>query len=68
MSHAEKVNVTVQLEQDMLTQIDERAAALDLNRSQYFRRLVRQALGNPQPELKLEALPNLNGKKEEVHA
>lgn len=34
-------NVTVQLTPDLLTQVDERAARLDLNRSQYFRRLAR---------------------------
>lgn len=37
-------NVTVQLTPDLLAQIDEKAKRLDLNRSQYFRRLVREDL------------------------
>lgn len=34
-------NVTVQFPPDLLAQIDEKAKRLDLNRSQYFRRLAR---------------------------
>lgn len=63
MKSPDKVNVTVQLEPEMLEMLDKRAGELDLNRSQYFRRLVRQALGNPQPELKLEALPAEKGQE-----
>lgn len=44
-------NVTVQLEPDLLEKVDGRAEELDLNRSQYFRRLVKKDLGIPQPEL-----------------
>ena len=34
-------NITVQLTPDLLENVDARAQALDLNRSQYFRRLAR---------------------------
>jgi predicted transcriptional regulator len=54
MNADEKVNVTVQLDPDLLGKVDERADALDLNRSQYLRRLVRRDLGVPQPELDAE--------------
>jgi metal-responsive CopG/Arc/MetJ family transcriptional regulator len=35
-------NVTVQFTPDLLAQVDERAKQLDLNRSQYLRRLARK--------------------------
>lgn len=55
MKTDEKVNVTVQLDQDLLEKSDERAKALDLNRSQYFRRLVRADLErNPLPSAQME--------------
>ena len=34
-------NITVQLTPDLLVKVDARAKSLDLNRSQYFRRLAR---------------------------
>lgn len=37
-------NVTVQLPADLLVKIDAEADKLDLNRSQYFRRLLRKEL------------------------
>lgn len=49
-------NVTVQLEEALLTQIDARTDKLDLNRSQYLRRLVRKDLGISTPELSTEAV------------
>jgi metal-responsive CopG/Arc/MetJ family transcriptional regulator len=51
MNGAEFKNVTVQIEPEILTKIDERASELDLNRSQYLRRLIRRDLGKPVPEL-----------------
>lgn len=51
MNTEEKVNVTVQLDPDLLGKVDERAELLDLNRSQYLRRLVKRDLGIAQPEL-----------------
>jgi len=44
--------VTVQLEPETLAKIDQRATALDLNRSQYFRRIVKRELAAP-----VESLP-----------
>lgn len=44
MNREDKVNVTVQLAPELLKEIDARARDMDLNRSQYFRRLVRQAM------------------------
>lgn len=58
-------NVTVQLEPDLLDKVDSRADQLDLNRSQYLRRLVRKDLGVTIPELTQATLPVPN---EEVHA
>lgn len=55
MNTEEKVNVTVQLDSDLLTRVDDRAEELDLNRSQYFRRLVRRDLGMTQMNLPIEA-------------
>jgi len=37
----DKISVTVTLPEDLVKEVDARAAELDLNRSQYFRRLVR---------------------------
>lgn len=55
MSTEEKVNVTVQLDPELLEKVDARAKALDLNRSQFFRRLVRADLEkNPIPAAQLE--------------
>lgn len=51
MSGEKLKNVTVQLEADLLTKVDERTDSLDLNRSQYLRRLVRKDLGIAQPEM-----------------
>ena len=50
-------NVTVQLEPDLLDKVDNRAGQLDLNRSQYLRRLVRKDLGVSIPELTQVELP-----------
>ena len=44
-------NVTVQLEPDLLAKVDARAGELDLNRSQYLRRLVKKDFGASVPEL-----------------
>ena len=60
MQAIEYKNVTVQVEPDLLAKLDERAAVLDLNRSQLVRRLIRQDLGIASPtqkplELKPEA-------------
>jgi metal-responsive CopG/Arc/MetJ family transcriptional regulator len=44
-------NVTVQLTPDLLVKVDARAQALDLNRSQYFRRLARLDLADYEKEL-----------------
>ena len=55
MKPDEKVNVTVQLDPDLLAKADERAKVQDLNRSQYFRRLLRADLEkNPLPSKQLE--------------
>jgi len=37
-------NVTVQLTPELLIKVDAEAEKLDLNRSQYFRRLIRREL------------------------
>lgn len=37
-------NITVQLEPDTLARVDEKVRKLDLNRSQYFRRLIKADL------------------------
>jgi len=37
-------NVTVQIPPDLLAKLDSEAERLDLNRSQYFRRLIRAKL------------------------
>ena len=47
-------NVTVQLEPDLLEMVDGRAVELDLNRSQYLRRLVRKDLGVSVPQIQAE--------------
>lgn len=39
------MNVTVQLDPDLLAKVDSRVGELDLNRSQYFRRLAKKDLG-----------------------
>lgn len=44
MSDAALRNITVQLTPDLLAKVDAEAERLDLNRSQYFRRLIRQKL------------------------
>ena len=62
MSGVEYKNVTVQMEQSLLDQLDERAVAMDLNRSQYMRRLIRRELGIGHPDLAQPMLPALNGK------
>jgi metal-responsive CopG/Arc/MetJ family transcriptional regulator len=41
---SETTNISLTLEPDLLEKIDNRAKALDLNRSQYFRRLARADL------------------------
>ena len=40
----EHVNVTVKMPKDLLAAVDVTAARLDLNRSQYFRKLMRDEL------------------------
>ena len=64
MSGVDFKNVTVQMEQAMLDQLDSRAHAADLNRSQYLRRLIRRDLGLGLPEVDQTLLPVLNGKHE----
>ena len=44
MNADERVPVTVVIEQSLLAKIDAVAKSLDLNRSQYLRRLAREAL------------------------
>lgn len=64
-------NITVQLDPYLLELVDKRAEQLDLNRSQYFRRLARQDLGDEVPELKTPPpapQPDLPGMKEKVAA
>lgn len=56
MQAIEYKNVTVQVEPDLLAKLDERAARLDLNRSQLVRRLIRQDLGIVAPAQKLQEL------------
>jgi metal-responsive CopG/Arc/MetJ family transcriptional regulator len=51
MTDAELKNVSLQIERDLLHQVDRRAQELDLNRSQYIRRLMRRDLGVRQAEL-----------------
>lgn len=49
-------NVTVQLEPELLEKLDEKLEELDLNRSQFFRRLLKKDLGissDPQQQLPL---------------
>ena len=67
MNAAKKVNVTVQLEPDLLARVDDRAELLDLNRSQYLRRLVKRDLGAHVPEFGVLAL-NGQAEKAEVPA
>ena len=50
MKRDEKVNVSVIIEPDLLTKVDKRAESLDMNRSQYLRRLVKQDLGFGVPQ------------------
>ena len=59
MSGVEYKNVTVQMEQGLLDQLDLRANAADLNRSQYLRRLIRRELGISQPDVAQPMLPVL---------
>lgn len=44
MSMNDWKNVTVQIPTDLLAKLDAEAERLDLNRSQYFRRLIRAKL------------------------
>lgn len=46
----DKVAVSVTIPKDLLHEADERATALDLTRSQYFRQLVRKDISQTQPE------------------
>ena len=48
---AEFKNISVQLEPQMLAELDRRAASMDLNRSQYLRRLMRRDLGIATPDV-----------------
>lgn len=45
----ERIVVSVSIEADLLRQVDERVAELDLNRSQYFRRLAREEIERTKP-------------------
>ena len=54
----EKVNVTVQIDLDLLAKVDERADELDLNRSQYLRRVIKRDLGLPLPAFDKSAIGN----------
>jgi len=60
-------NVTVQIEPDLLGKIDSRADELDLNRSQYLRRLIRRDLGIGTPEIP-PVVPALKPEPEAVSA
>jgi len=56
-------NVTVQLPPDLLTKIDAEAERLDLNRSQYFRRLIRREFEKVvSPESHVEQQPQPEAK------
>lgn len=55
MNADEKLAVSITLEPDLLDKIDARAKELDLNRSQFIRRLAREEFTkNPLPEKQLE--------------
>ena len=47
-------NITVQLDPDLLAKVDAHAQELDLNRSQYFRRLVREDLARAEAARQLK--------------
>lgn len=64
MKSDEFKNISVQIEPELLEKIDGRSAELDLNRSQYLRRLIRRDLGISQLELNASPRHEL----EEVHA
>ena len=49
------VTVTVTIDPRLLAEVDGRAESLDLNRSQYFRRLAREDLRLKLPESEAEA-------------
>lgn len=57
MSDAAFKNVTVQLTPDLLAKVDAEAERLDLNRSQYFRRLIRQKLEAEQSHVEQQSQP-----------
>jgi metal-responsive CopG/Arc/MetJ family transcriptional regulator len=42
MAKDKGITVSLVVEDDLLLKVDKRAAEMDLNRSQYFRRLARQ--------------------------
>lgn len=48
MTTYEKVAVSITIEPELLGEIDARVTKLDLNRSQYFRRLAREDLAKLQ--------------------
>ncbi len=50
MNADEKSVVSVTIEADLLRKVDERAKELDLNRSQYFRRLAREEIERTKPK------------------
>lgn len=55
MKAEERIAVSLVIDEDLLAQIDERAKAQDMNRSQYLRKLAREAIAKDpmpkQPEL-----------------
>lgn len=54
MSNESYKNVTVQIEPSLLEKIDQRANEMDLNRSQYLRRLMKRDLNLTTPEIKVQ--------------
>jgi metal-responsive CopG/Arc/MetJ family transcriptional regulator len=50
MNADEKQNVSLSIEADLLKLVDARIKELDLNRSQYFRRLAREEIERTRPK------------------
>jgi metal-responsive CopG/Arc/MetJ family transcriptional regulator len=57
MNNESLKNVTVQIEPSLLEKIDSVARQMDLNRSQYLRRLMRKAVADPMPAEPQQAQP-----------
>lgn len=53
----QQTTVSLVIEADLLTKVDKRAEKLDMNRSQYFRRLARKDLEQAKQEQKTQQQP-----------